>query len=105
MNVDGFQLMRDHFSLPKDTLDLEPETKRTLTICNLFVNHKLSIGNIERLLDEDFGRVVLALLEHQILRDWHGSPDYPKGDLKENTSKLELRSEGRTEGAPVRPPV
>ena len=68
-NVDGFQLMRDHFSLPKDTLDLDPQTKRALTICNLFVNHKLSIGNIERLLDEDFGRIVLALLEHQILRE------------------------------------
>ena len=61
--------MRDHFSLPKDTLDLDPQTKRALTICNLFVNHKLSIGSIERLLDEDFGRIVLALLEHQILRD------------------------------------
>ena len=68
-NVDGFQLMRDHFSLPKDTLDLDPQTKRALTICNLFVNHKLSIGNIDRLLDEDFGRIVLALLEHQILLD------------------------------------
>ena len=91
-NVDGFQLMRDHFSLPKDTLDLDPQTKRALTICNLFVNHKLSIGSIERLLDEDFGRIVLALLEHQILRDRRQMDGRaPLGMDRRSTRKVTLK--------------
>jgi hypothetical protein len=54
---DDFQLKENHFALPEPTIGLDPPTNRDLTICNLFVNHKLSISNIERALDEDWGRI------------------------------------------------
>lgn len=66
---DGFQLNRERFTLPEETPTLDPKTKRAVTICNLFLNHKLSLSEIVRLLDEDNGRVVLALLEREIIRD------------------------------------
>jgi hypothetical protein len=66
---DGFQLNRDQFTLPKETSALDPKTKRAVTICNLFLNHKLGLSDIVRLLDEDNGRVVLALLEREIIQD------------------------------------
>jgi len=66
---DDFQLKENNFALPEDTMALDPRTKRALTICNLFVNHKLSISNIDRVLDEDCGKIVLALIEQGILHN------------------------------------
>src|SRR5688572_26770751 len=40
---EGFRLERDRFTLPKDTATLDPKSKRAITICNLFVNHKLPL--------------------------------------------------------------
>jgi hypothetical protein len=71
---DGFQLVGDEFELPKDTPSLDPKTKRAVTICNLFLNHKLSLSDIVRLLDEDTGSVVLALLEAGIIQDRRSKP-------------------------------
>ena len=48
---------------------LEPRHKRALTICNLFMNHSMSISNIQRVLDEDAGRIIQALIENGILYD------------------------------------
>ena len=55
--------------LPDDPMNLDPQTKRALTICNLFVNHHMSIPNIQHLLDEDAGKIVYVLIEHSILKD------------------------------------
>ena len=66
---DDFQLKENHFALPKNSIDLEPRRKRALTICNLFVNHGMSISNIQRVLDEDAGQIVQALIETGILFD------------------------------------
>ena len=67
---DEFELKKNHFALPEHrSIDLEPRRKRALTICNLFVNHQMSISNIERLLDEDHGKVIQALIESGILYD------------------------------------
>jgi hypothetical protein len=66
---DEFQLKEKSFTLPENSIELDPRTKRSLTICNLFVNHKLSVSNIQRVLDEDYGKIVQALLEHGILQD------------------------------------
>ena len=92
---DGFQLMRDHFNFPKDTSVLDPKTKRAVTICNLFLNHKLTLVDIVRVLDEDSGRVVLALLEQGIIQDRRNKPtEAPDG--KERRKSIEsLRSERR----------
>ena len=64
---EGFRLTRDRFSVPKDTLALDPKSKRALTICNLFINHKLGIRDIVRVLDEDQERVIVTLLDEGII--------------------------------------
>ncbi|MEW5975978.1 MAG: hypothetical protein AB1898_09265 [Acidobacteriota bacterium] len=66
---DGFQLSDDKFEMPKDVSALDPKTQRALTICNLFLNHKLTIADIIRVLDEEYGSVVLALLEQGVVRE------------------------------------
>lgn len=71
---DGFQLATDHFKVPRDASALDPKTKRALTICNLFVNHKLTLVDIIRVLDEDKQNVILALLGHQIVHDRRAIP-------------------------------
>jgi hypothetical protein len=60
---EGFQLLRDHFPLPKDIPGLNPKTQQAVTICNLFLNEKLGIDDIVRLLNEKKGMSVLALNE------------------------------------------
>jgi hypothetical protein len=71
---DGFEVHASRFDVPRDTVNLDPKTKRTITICDLFLNHKLPLGDIVRLLDEDTGSVVLALLEQGIIRDRRNKP-------------------------------
>jgi hypothetical protein len=71
---EGFRLSRDRFALPLDTSSLDPKSKRAVTICNLFVNHKLALGDIVRLLDEDHGTVILTLLDQRIIQDRRDNP-------------------------------
>ena len=66
---DGFKIRRNAFVQPPNAVSLDPISKRRLTICNLFVNHKLSIGDIVRVLDEDYGRVVVVLIEQGLLHE------------------------------------
>ena len=66
---EGFRLTRERFTLPKDTSALDPKSKRAVTICNLFVNHKLGIQDITRVLDEDQERVIVTLLDEGIILD------------------------------------
>jgi hypothetical protein len=48
---------------------LDPSDKRAVTICNLFVNHQLSIANIKQLLDEELERIVGVLIDNWILQE------------------------------------
>ena len=66
---EGFRLTRERFTLPKDTSHLDPKSKRAVTICNLFINHKLGIRDIVRVLDEDQERVIMTLLDEGIILD------------------------------------
>jgi hypothetical protein len=66
---DGFQVRKPELAVPADTRDLDPQTKRDFTICNLFINQKLTISDIIRVLDEDYGHVVMALLESGVIQD------------------------------------
>jgi hypothetical protein len=59
---DGFPIRGQKFALPPETISLDPKTKREVTICNLFINHKLSITDILRVLDEDYRHIVNVLL-------------------------------------------
>ena len=67
-------MTRNDFRVPKDSSALDPKTKRAVTICNLFINHKLDVSDIVCLLDEDRGRVVLALLELGIVHERRSKP-------------------------------
>jgi hypothetical protein len=64
---DGFMVREDVFRLPEATWDLDPRTKRAVTICNLFVNHHYGISDVARVLDENRRNVVLALLKQGII--------------------------------------
>ena len=88
---DGFQVMRDRFEVPKDISTLDPQTRRAVAICDLFLNKKLALGDIVRLLDEDNGRVVLALLEQGIIRDRRNKPR-PAPEKERRKSIVSLRT-------------
>ena len=66
---DGFHVRESEFTLPADTWKLDHQTKRVVTICDLFVNHQYSISDIVRVLDEDCENVVRVLLQEGIIRD------------------------------------
>jgi hypothetical protein len=66
---DDFLLKENNFTLPEHSIDLEPQRKRALTICNLFINHNMSISNIHRVLDEDPGKIVEVLIRRGIIYD------------------------------------
>ena len=67
---DDFQLKENHFALPEHSRESKSREKaKAQTICNLFINHNMSISNIERVLDEDSGKIVQTLIERGILYD------------------------------------
>ena len=72
---EGFRVETDRFTLPQDTATLDPKSKRAITICNLFVNHKLPLRDIVRLLDEDNEKVIVTLLEQGIVQDRRVNPN------------------------------
>jgi hypothetical protein len=64
---DGFPVRNLKFPVPPNTLDLDPKTKREVTICNLFINHQLTVPDIIRVLDEDYRHIVNVLLNSGIV--------------------------------------
>ena len=74
---DGFDLADKPFSLPKNSRELDAKTKRAVTICNLFLNQQLTISDIIRVLDEDYGTIVLALLERGLIQERRQRPEKP----------------------------
>lgn len=66
---EGFQMKENHFTLPEHSIEFDLEPKRALTICNLFVNHGMSISNIQRVLDEEPHRIIQALVEGAVIYD------------------------------------
>ena len=66
---DGFHILRDRYSPPADSAQLAPDTKRSVTICHLFLNYKLSIKEIAKTLDETYTHAVRVLIEQGIIRE------------------------------------
>jgi hypothetical protein len=66
---DGFRVLKEAFSVPDEISTLDSLTKRKATICNLFINHRLAISDIVRLLDETNGRAISALIEQGVIED------------------------------------
>jgi hypothetical protein len=54
----GFRVTKKVFTSPQNAASLNPVTKRKVTICNLFVNHRLPIADIVRVLDEEYKHIV-----------------------------------------------
>ena len=69
LDRDGFYILVNEFSLPDNTSNLDLQTKTTVTICNLFVNHEYGISDIARSLNEHRRDVIHVLLEQGIIRD------------------------------------
>jgi hypothetical protein len=66
---DGFRVTKKVFTSPQNAASLDTVTKRKITICNLFVNHRLSIADIVRVLDEDYKHVVSVLIEQRFVHE------------------------------------
>ena len=88
---DEFQLKEKHFALPENSITLEPQRKRALTICNLFINHNMSISNIERVLDEDHGKIVQALIASGILYDRRQIAGRPPVGIERRVSQRKVK--------------
>ena len=88
---DEFQLKEKHFALPENSMALEPQRKRALTICNLFINHNMSISNIERVLDEDHGKIVQALIASGILYDRRQIAGRPPVGIERRISQRKVK--------------
>ena len=66
---DGFRVLRERYSPPPDTVQLAADIKRKVTICNLFLNYKLSIKDIAKTLDETYKHAVSILIEQGIIQE------------------------------------
>ncbi len=66
---DGFRVVKTSFVIPPFINQLDLQMKRRLTICNLFINHRMAIPDVARLLDESYGYVVSALIEQGVVED------------------------------------
>ena len=65
----GFRLTRKVFPNPQNAASLDPVTKRRITICNLFVNHRLPITDIVRVVDEDYKHIVGVLIDQGFVHE------------------------------------
>ena len=66
---EGFRVLRNWYSPPPDSAQLAAEIKRKITICNLFLNYKLSINEIAKTLDETYKHAVGILIEQGIIQE------------------------------------
>ena len=73
----GFRVTQKVFTNPSNAASLDPVTKRKVTICNLFANHRLPIADIVRVLDEEYKHVVTVLIEQGLVYDRRGRPRGP----------------------------
>ena len=65
----GFRVTRKVFASPQNAAFLDPVTKRKITICNLFVNHRLPVADIVRVLDEEYKHIVGVLIEQGFVHE------------------------------------
>ena len=70
----GFRVTTKVFTNPRNAASLDPFTKRKITICNLFVNHRSSLADIVRVLDEDYKHVVGVIIEQGFVYERRRSP-------------------------------
>ncbi|HEU0007386.1 MAG TPA: hypothetical protein VFS12_15490 [Terriglobia bacterium] len=86
---DGFEVRASRFDVPRDSVNLDPKSKRTITICNLFLNHRLEVTDIVRLLDEDRGNVVSTLLQRGVIKERRQRDALPPKGIERRTYRAE----------------
>src|SRR5262249_45274717 len=84
----GFPVLGEKFEFPSETTDLDPKTKREVTICNLFINHKLSVPEIIRVLDEDYEHIVNVLLNRRVVGERRQRNGPPVGIERRRSHRL-----------------
>ena len=84
-NRNGFEVRESQFIVPTDSANLDPRTKRTVTICNLFLNHRLEVTDIARLLDEREGNVVSTLLQRGVIKERRQRDGRPPEGIERRT--------------------
>ncbi len=95
-DLDGFHVLVEEFTLPEDAVNLDPQRKRAVTICNLFVNHHISISDVARVLDEDRRNVVRALLKQGIIRDRRVQQTRPPDGMEHRKAVFTSKVASRT---------
>ena len=66
---DGFRLIKDRFELPKDISGLDLKSMHANKICDLFLNEKLHLCDIVRLVRDDRGSVIHTLLMEGVVEE------------------------------------
>ena len=66
---EGFEIRQETFDFDPENYSLDRVTKRKVTICNLFANHKMSISDIVRILNEKCADVVETLIDSELIDD------------------------------------
>ena len=90
-NREGFSILVPQFELPTDSVSLDRNTKRALTICNLFINHRLPVSQIAPLLEESVAEVVRVLVQHKIVRERREKPSTWPSDIERRRGTYRLR--------------
>ena len=66
---DGFRLIQERFAMAQDISGFDANRAHAIKICELFLNEKLQLGDIVRMLNDDRGRMVHTLLEHGVIEE------------------------------------
>jgi hypothetical protein len=88
----GFHFLVSEFTMPEDIWGLDPQSKRTVTICNLFVNHDYGVFDIAREVNENRRVVIHLLLKQGIIRKRRVRQTRPPEEVERR--KLFIRKEG-----------
>ncbi len=88
---DGFRVVKTHFIVPSHINQLDRQTKRKVTICNLFINHRMAIPDVARVLDESYSRAIAALIEQGVVEDRRRLPRNVSDDSKWSNLRSRLK--------------
>lgn len=66
---EGFRVVKTTFTIRENIGQLDLQTKRKATICNLFVNHQLTVADIVRVLDDSYSHAIGVLIDQGVIED------------------------------------
>ena len=92
--------MKTTFTVPGNISQLDPQSKRKATICNLFVNHQLAIADVIRVLDESYSHAINVLIEQGVIQDRRSV----SRAVDDSSTRLDFRSRFKKPASPRREP-